>query len=307
MAFAGACSHDIARPVSCQIVLDPANTYLSGEPVRFILKGQADNILFYSGEKGACYRFKDRYSVPIEQVEAAALRLDYRPNYGYPGGLDVYVSKDFSGLKGNDGEADRSLVRQMVDAGMPGWLHLPYEEGASAVWSSEEYDMSAYLENFSLAVHWHPVNDGTSAQRTYWLNGTLTLDMEGTDPASMIFTDLNPIVLTMNEQLDPYHKNAGNGSVRLDNSAAQLVFQGVGKGVLDYALDAWVFTTPSALNQVANDKAVVVKNLQNQMDSFVYTYLEPGNYTASFVCVNADYQGTSSSVQEFSITVVDKL
>lgn len=301
-----ACQHDIMREVDCNVTLDPSNTYYAGEPVRFLVKGQVDNMLFYSGETGAQYRFKERYTVPVEQVRSAALTMDYRPNYGYAGGLSVYVSHTFQGLKGDDGEADRATVAAMVEGGMQGWTALEYEEGASGVWTHQDYDMTDCLDNFTLAIHWHPVNDGRSAQRTYWVNGNLTIEMEGAEPSTISLMDLTPIVVAMNEEVDPYHKNAGNGSVRFDNSAAQVVCQGIGAGQLSYAIDVWIFTTPTALNRVPNDKGAVLKNLQNYMDSYEYTYTEPGNYTASFVCINANYKGASRKVVEMPLVIIEK-
>ncbi|MBQ7268858.1 MAG: DUF5017 domain-containing protein [Bacteroidales bacterium] len=301
-----ACQHNLVPDVSCRIDLDPANTYMAGDPVRFVIHGNPDNILFYSGETGAQYRFRDRYLVPVEQVKSASLKMDYRPNYGLPEGLSVYVSNTFKGLRGDDGEADRATVAAMAEGGMQGWTRLDYVEGAPAVWTSQEYDMSAYLDNFALAIHWNPINDGRSAQRTYWLNGSMTIDIEGADPSTMLITDLNPVVLAMNAEVEPYHKNAGNGSVRFDNTAAQIVCQGIGAGVLDYAIDAWIFTTPAPLNRVPNDKGTVLKNLQNYMDSFAYTYEYPGTYTASFVCINANYKGSSRVDVEIPVTIMEK-
>jgi hypothetical protein len=137
--LAASCTQDIVEPVDCNITLDPANTYMTGEPVRFLIDGNVDNILFYSGETGAQYRFKDRYSVPVEQVNSAMLNLDYQARYGYKDGLEVYVSNSFAGLKGDDAEADKATVKAMVDGGMQGWTRLDYEEGASQVWTHQSY------------------------------------------------------------------------------------------------------------------------------------------------------------------------
>ena len=307
LALLAACNQDIVEEVSCRVSLAPSNTFLDGEPVRFDIDGEPDNILFYSGETGAQYRFKDRFVVPLEQVNSATLTIDYQARYGYKDGLDVYVSNTFTGLKGDDGAADRAAVQAMVDGGMAGWTKLQYNEGASTAWTHQSYDVSNMLDNFTIAFHWHPVRDGKSAQRTYWLNGNITVDMEGSAPSTMSIMGLNPVVVMMNTELDPYHKNAGNGSVRFDNpTAASIVFQGVGATVLDYALDGWVFTKPSALNMVENDKGTAIKNLQNYMSSFEYTYPGPGNYTATFVCINSNYLGSSEQVRQVRFSIVEK-
>lgn len=301
------CEQQIVDKVECDITLDASNTYYAGDPVRFVLDGNADNVLFYSGEMGAQYQYKDRYTVSVDQINSAMLDMQYQARYGYAGGLDIYVSDSFEGLKGDDGEADRATMQAMYDGGMQGWVKLDYDEGGSTKWTSQSYDVSSMLDNFCLAIHWHPVRDGRSAQRTYWVNGDITLDMQGSAPSSMSITALNPVVVMMNEELDPYHKNKGNGSIRFDNpTAAAICFQGVGATVLSYALDGWVVTTPSALNKVDNDKGTVIKNLQNYMDSYEYVYDEPGNYTATFVCRNANYKDESEVVRQLSFSVMDK-
>ena len=303
-ALAG-CQHEIVTPVDGRITLDPSNTYYAGEPVRFRVGGAPDNILFYSGETGAQYRFKDRYAVPVEQVHSATLHLDYQARYGTEGALEVWVSNSFPGLKGDDGAADRAAVKALVDGGMQGFTRLDYAEGQSTVWTAQDYPMNDFLDHFTLAFHWCPAASNAT-QRTYWINGSITLDMEGADPSTMNIMDLDPVTVMMNEQLDPYHKNKGNGSIRFDNSAASICFQGVGANVLQYALDGWVFTRPSPLNRVAADKGSVIKNIQNYMDVYEYIYEEPGNYTASFVSSNVNYLGASEDVQEFRFSIIEK-
>lgn len=301
------CEQQIVEDVKCNISLDPSNTYYAGEPVRFVMDGNADNVVFYSGETGAQYQYKDRYAVSIDQINSATLAMEYQARYGYAGGLDIYVSNTFEGLKGDDGAADRATVKAMYEGGMQGWTKLDYEEGASTKWTSQSYDINTMLDNFCLAIHWHPIRDGKSAQRTYYVNGDITLDMAGSAPSLMSIATLNPVVVMMNEELDPYHKNKGNGSVRFDNpKTADICFQGAGAKVLDYALDGWMFTTPSALNKVDNDKGVVVKNLQNYMDSYEYVYDEPGNYSATFVCRNSNYKGESEVVRTVTFSIIEK-
>ncbi len=306
--LAASCTQDIVEPVDCNITLDPANTYMTGEPVRFLIDGNVDNILFYSGETGAQYRFKDRYSVPVEQVNSAMLNLDYQARYGYKDGLEVYVSNSFAGLKGDDAEADKATVKAMVDGGMQGWTRLDYEEGASQVWTHQSYEMNAYLDNFTVAFHWKPVRDGKSAQRTYWLSGSLVLDMEGAEPSTMKITELNFTTVMLNDWYsNAYENNGGNGTIQFNKPAtADIIFQGCNATLYPESIDGWAISTPSALNRVANDKGTVVKNLQNYMKSYEYVYDKPGNYTASFVCTNANYLGSSRILKELRFSVIDK-
>lgn len=307
LSFTG-CEQQIYEDVDYNITLDSSNTYVAGEPVKFNIDGQVDNLVFYSGETGSQYKFKDRYSVPVEQVNSATLKMRFQARYGLEGGLDVFISDSFEGLKGDDAAADKATISNMVANGMAGWQKLDYQEGASTKWTTQSFDLTPYLNNFCIAIHWHPVRDGKSAQRTYWVNGDLTLDMQGTAPSSIDIAGLNLVSVMMNDEItDPYVINNGNGSIVFNKpTTASILFQGIGATALKYALDGWVISTPSALNKVSNDQGTVIKNLQNYMEDYEYTYSEPGTYTATFSGINANYKGTGKDVQEIKITIVDK-
>ena len=74
LAFS-ACSQKIVFDVDYNVTLNPENTYVAGEPVRFDITGNVDNLLMYTGEIGSEYRYKDRYEVAIEDVKSATLDL----------------------------------------------------------------------------------------------------------------------------------------------------------------------------------------------------------------------------------------
>ena len=132
--------------------------------------------------------------------------------------------------------------------------------------------------------------------------------MQGTEPSEMTLTDLGFKSLMMNEEVDAYKKNAGNGSIRFDNAvnAGEICYQGCSGNVLTYAIDGWVFTTPRPLNKVANDKGIVIKNLQNYMHEYVYTWDKPGTYKVTFVGRNENYASSSEQVSEYTITILEK-
>lgn len=57
-----ACQHDVIYEVDYNITLDNENTYYAGEPVKFNITGEVENLVFYSGETGSQYVYKDRFS-----------------------------------------------------------------------------------------------------------------------------------------------------------------------------------------------------------------------------------------------------
>ena len=303
-----ACQHDIVRVTDFKVTLDSDNTYIAGEPVTFNFDGEVDNIIFYSGETGSQYVYKDRYTVPTEDVKAVNLDMSFQARYGNAGALEVWVSNTFEGLNGEDGAADRAAIQAMVDSNMEGWTRLDYEEGASTKWTEQQFDLSEYVDNFCIAFHWCPAS-ASATQRHYWINGTLSLELEGAEPTAMDISELGLVTVMMNEEIeDPYHKNSGNGSIILNNpKTASLIFQGVGANELTYALDGWAISTPAPLNRVANDKAAVIKNQQNYLTSYSYVWTKPGTYTVTFVGTNANYMSSTNEVHEFTITILENI
>ena len=306
-ALAAACTQNVVYEIDYTVSLDKENTYMAGEPVRFNFDGLVDNIVFYSGEIGHQYKFKDRYEVPMESVKEADMNIEYQARYGEAGALEVWVSNSFEGLNGSDGAADRAAIKAMVDGGMEGWTKLDYQEGASTKWTSQNYDLKDYMSGFSIAFHWNPPTN-TKTQRTYWINGEITLNLEGMNPSVIDFTSLDLVSVMMNEDIeDPYYKNNGNGTINLNKREADIVMQGVGANALPYAIDGWLISKPIPLNKVSNDQGTVIKNLQNYLHTFEYTWTEPGTYTVTFVGTNSNYAGRSEKVHEFTIIVLPKL
>lgn len=300
------CSQEVVYEIDYTVSLDPENTYKAGEPVKFNFKGDVDNIVFYSGETGHQYQYRNRYEVDAQAVKSAALKLDYQARYGDAGALEVWVSNSFEGLSGTDATADKALIKSIVDGGMQGWERLQYDEGASTIWTSQDYPVDNYMSSFSIAFHWCP-KDYTKTQRTYWINGELNLSLEGLDPQSVAFSSLDFVSVMMNDEIeDPYIKNNGNGSIVLNKpTTADIIFQGIGANKLPYAIDGWVISKPTALNKVDNDKGQVIKNLQNYLHSFEYTWNEPGTYTVTFAGSNSNYAGSSHKETEITVTIFE--
>ena len=320
LAMAG-CERGLVYPVEYRISLDPSNTYYAGEPVVFNIEGNVDNLLFYSGETGHSYEFADRFYVPVEQVNSCQIIFDIMASYGRPEGLEIWISNSFEGLKGDDGMADRATIQEMVDGGMQGWTKFPYNEGPSTQWTEQEaFDLSPYMDNFCIALHWNPVwyvdtedDEGNVerkyySQRTYRVKGDIVLDLEGLDPSTMDFTDIGWTTVMMNEELDPYYTVNNNGAIRLDNLATNGVFfQGANADELTYRLDGWAISTPRSLNAVPNDKAIVIKNMQNYLHSYSYTFEKPGIYTVTFVGVNSNVDGESDRIFQYEIEILDRI
>ena len=52
---------------------------------------------------------------------------------------------------------------------------------------------------------------------------------------------------------------------------------------------------------MVNDKAIVIKNLQNYMDTYEYTWEKPGIYEVVFVGTNSDYISATSEIKTITV------
>ncbi|MGM9791112.1 MAG: DUF5017 domain-containing protein [Candidatus Cryptobacteroides sp.] len=314
LLMAASCQHDIVRPAEFTVSLDESNTYLAGDPVRFNFTGEVDNIIFYSGETGHQYKYRDRYTVPVEDVLSIRLDMNIMAKYGSKPGLEMYVTNTFEGLKGDDAQADKATVKALAEGGMQGWTRLEWSDLANK-WKAQSYgeaegdpDFKAMADNFCIAFHWCPPTH-EDTQRWYYINGSLHLELDGAEPSDTDLGEMGLVTVMLNDEIeDPYHKNASNGSIILNKpNDATILCQGVAKDVLTYALDGWIFSTPMPLNRVANDKAVVIKNLQNYLHSYEYVFEEPGTYEVTFVGSNENYLQKDGKEVTMRITVLEKL
>jgi len=300
------CQNYLLGELDSRIELDASNTYRVGEPIRFNIRGNCDGLTFYSGENGHQYQYRNRAEVAYEDITSLTFDIRIQPRFGEAGAMDIYMSKDWKyNFKGNDAEYDRALVRQMYEAGMPGWEKIDWAEGKTSVWADYHFDIAKYAQNFALAFHWHPTSkEKTISQRTYWMNGFINIGLKGVAPTQKTLRDLETFTLSMPDAVtDAYKKNSGNGSVVYTSAAAQYNFQGVSATALDYDIDTWVFTRPISLNGVQPDACEVLKNFTTTVKSFDYIYETPGTYEATFVAFNETVQGRRESIKKIKITI----
>lgn len=300
------CQHKVEFDRTFHITLDDGNTYLVGEPVRFNFNGNVDNILFYSGEPGSEYAYRDRYMLTKEEIESATLSLEIQTRYKggeYNGGLDIYVTDQFYGLLWNNGPTDRATVQNMFDGGMQGWRKLDYVAGASEEWIKLEYDVTGLTDNFAMAVHWHP---GIGEWGKYMMNLDLVVQPVS-DVPSLIYDvkDLGLNVLNMPEGYKPYKTDSGNGYISFSSLEGEVGF--MGSTTLTQQVDSWLFTIPSKIGRLEGDTGFVVKNLQNDVRSFEYRWETSGLYKVVFVCVDHSAGEGRKIISEFNVNIVEQI
>ncbi|MDE5815183.1 MAG: DUF5017 domain-containing protein [Alistipes sp.] len=314
--LAVACEEDILRDVEeCYITLDTENTYTVGQEVKFNIKGNPDYIYFFPGDTSHQYEYRDRTTVAMEDLENCKLEVEISALYGtMNGALNVYASKTFEGLNGDDADADLTTMQafeaSIDEAGeIPGWDKLVWEEKTGQT-TIKEYDITDYADSFCLAFHWHSTGFNET-QRTYRINFRVKTKFRGYDEVTTQGPAMGMTSVSMNVGDDPkitdaYYKNSSNGSV-IFTSQWHINMQGIGADLLSYALDSWVLTKPCPLNNVSPDTGFSVKAAADDITEYSYAYEKPGTYEATFMITNGNYQGSERKIQKMTINIIDPI
>lgn len=316
LAFCG-CQHDIVREIDFNVTLSEDNTYRAGEPVKFDIKGNVQNILFYSGESGSKYADRNLYEVQIDSTVNITLDAKYQVRHASKSALEVWITGNYDGL-GECREADSIAFAEIVaDPQAKGWIQLPYNEGVSGKWTEQSYNLSDYLRNlegwdgkFCLAFHWCPVDSmEVNNQRGYWLNGDVGIEIAGRKTVKS-YEDLGFKTISMNADTKRDALSYNGCQVKFNTSDAKIFLSGKDASKSEdlknpYKWDVWLVSTPFTVIPVDPYKGELIKNIQNYMDTFEYTWNKPGTYTVTFVGTNSNYAGSSMDIIEMKVIVMD--
>lgn len=319
-----ACDHDeIYEKIDFQVTLSPANTYLAGEPVQFLFGGNADYIVFYSGETGHEYRFRNRTQVAPEDIESCKLVMQLNGRSGTPC-MTAYVTDTFSGLTGSDETADLATMNGMLteEKDLAGWKKLDLNDPEkNTEWATTELDVTDLSNNFCLALHWNPKSIETS-QRAYWVNVGVEVQFKGYEARRIDSRTLDMMAFSMNDEKAGERylittENSVNGTMRYTGNSglntSEFVLTGSNKydptneKTLPYAIDAWIVSTPMALNLISPDEGESIKSLNESLSSYSYTFEKAGTYTVVFAATSGNYIDQSSTVKEVTVTIIDPL
>lgn len=319
-----ACDHDeIYEEIDFQVQLAPTNTYRVGEPVQFLFGGNADYLVFYSGETGHEYRFRNRTHVAPEDIENCELVVQLNGRSGTPC-MSAYVTDAFDGLTLADEAADLATMNGMLtgEKDLEGWTKLDLNDPEkNTEWATTTLDVTDLSDNFCLALHWNPKSIETS-QRAYWVSVGVNVKFKGYEPRTLSSRTLDMKAFSMNDEKAGARyilttENGVNGTMRYTGNTglnvSEFVLTGSNKydpsndKTLPYAIDAWILSTPMSLNQVTPDEGESIKTLSESLGSYSYTFGKPGTYTVTFVATSGNYIDQSSAVKELTVTIIDPL
>ena len=276
------CMEDEAPSVELNVALDK-QVYQVGEPVTFKLNGNPDNIVFYSGEVGHNYAYKERYHADGDLLVKFNSWVRYGDIYH---NLKFLVSSDFSGI----------YDKENVEAAT--WIDLSdkfrFSVGDDQT-PSGEVNLKEYVgaeEDAKLFVAFR-YEDEQKARQNNWIIRSITLDCVSAEGVRSNLATMS----TMGWKVVDFENPAVTWNVA---STSQILIDG---GANQPKNVDWVISQAFDVRKTTPDTGVALKNISTTMDEYKYVYTKPGIYEVVFETTSDWYNGSDHGLTRVTVEV----
>lgn len=261
------------------------NTYKLGDTVRFTLSGDPDYLVFYSGEKGAKYEFRDRV---IVETGNPLLSFTSLKTGAAAAKMQLLISTDFSGI----------YDKKTVSAAQ--WDDLSslavFSTGADNT-PSGNITLQQYKEikrPIYLAFRSYKPDDGMAQNYNHTIR-TLNIKLDGVDGHSY---EINPGI---NLQGWNNVEWAAESVPWVVNSSNQLVLNNAAPTGVH---EEWAISGAIRLDNVVPDRPKSLKSMAMVMPrQLEHVFKERGVYKVTFVASNQSAEDKKESIKELDITI----
>ncbi|WP_245584790.1 DUF5017 domain-containing protein [Pedobacter glucosidilyticus] len=270
--------------------------YKVGDTVKFILSGNPDQLLFYSGLEGSRFIYRNRTI-----AESDNITLDFATNRRLgtdaqqPQSLKLFASQKFNG------QYLEASINETTD-----WVDITSAFTLSTSVSGDVYTNSGVVNLLTL--------------------GSLGLTIDKTKPIYFAFKFTGntgstqrtwrinrfDIKLTTNtdNQIIPVISISGMSwnTVKFGTSPSNFTFnsgvlQIVGGGSTALSNQVWAVSNAVNLISVKSDIGTPLKNISTRLDEYTFIYNQPGNYKVTFEAFNINVYGESRVIKELEVNI----
>lgn len=276
------CMEDEAPGVGLNVALDK-QVYQVGEPVTFKLNGNPDNIVFYSGEIGHNYAYKERYRADGDLLINFNSWVRFGDIYH---NLKFLVSSDFNGI----------YDKESVEAAT--WVDLSdkfrFSVGVDQT-PSGEVNLKEYVgaeEDAKLFVAFR-YEDEEKAVQNNWIIRSIALDCVSNEGVRSNLATMP----TMGWKVVDFENPAVTWNT---SSTSQIQING---GANQPKNVDWIISQAFDVKKTAPDRGVALKNVSTTMDEYKYVYTRPGVYEVVFETTSDWYNGSDHAVTKLTVEV----
>ena len=277
-----ACMEDEAPSVKLNVALDK-QVYQVGEPVTFKLNGNPDNIVFYSGEVGHNYAYKERYHADGDLLVKFNSWVRYGDIYH---NLKFLVSSDFSGIY----DKENVEAATWIDLSDKFRFSVGDDQTPSGEVNLKEYVGAA--EDARLFVTFR-YEDEEKARQNNWIIRSIALDCVSAEGVRSSLATMP----TMGWKVVDFENPAVTWNV---SSTSQILIDG---GTNQPKNVDWVISQAFDVRKTTPDTGVALKNISTTMDEYQYVYTKPGTYEVVFETTSDWYNGSDHGLTRVTVEV----
>ena len=281
---ANACTKKDVPPVSFDVTT-ATGTYKVGDTVNFTLSGDPDYIVFYSGENGHQYQYRNRTSAiggtPILNF------LSYEQYGKHTNTLHLLVSSNF------DGNYDSSDVNAASWTDITNRATLSTGQNNTASGNISLADFVSPDTPIYLAFKYADQQDGVNSQRTWTIDSLYLVNHLPDSIGSTLLSVANSVWLGVNMLNTTVNWAISSTTLKIAGGAATAPSN-----------EDFLISQPINLTTVSSDTGVPIKIISDPvLKSYQYVFAKPGTYTITFDARNANIYSATEALKTLTITV----
>ncbi len=262
------------------------NTYKVGEPILFTFNGKPDNIVFWSGEPGRKYEFRERTVVQGNTIGLSFKSFaQFGPSPVDQSTLKLLISTDFNG------KYDSANVLAATWEDITGKAILSSGQDQTSSGNIDLSEFAAGNKNMALAFRYKTNVVKPDGAQNRWVIRSFDLksvneQKEETAIATMATAGWSSF-------------NFSGPTTKWSIASAQLLTV-TNPLALD---DDWVITKQFNPNKTNPDKGETIKNISQNLYEYRRVYTRPGVYKVTLVATNANVKESAAAIKEMEITI----
>lgn len=274
-------------------------TYKANENIQFNFSGNPDVISFFSGEIGKRYEMLNR------ETASGAPKLAFttvRAQGTQANSLQLMVSTDFQGTT-----LDSATTVSRINAAT--WTDITSRAALStgASLASGNIDLSDIAAGGKPVFIAFKYNGALGSIQNKWTISGLTLTNTLADGTVYTIANLGTAAIAnygVSTVFSPGwvgYRTAGGFNWQVGTSLIVTGATSVATSTTNST--SWAISGPIKLNKVSGDVGLAVKEASTRVDNYNFTYVTPGDYTATFRAANTNRYGSGDIIKQIKITV----
>lgn len=259
----------------------------AGEPVHFMIDGDVDNIVFYSGEPGHEYNLRDRRyadnDLMVDFVTYTDQSTAVHPNF------QVLVSHDFNGVY------EPASVSAANWTDVTDLFTMPAKTGENTPSGTVNLRRFANAANKDalLYIAFRYFDMDATPQRNRWVVRSINVNKVTPEGASSSLATITTA---------GWQNVIMSGSSQWTLPGSQLLAAG---NTATSDKDMWAISTGFDVYSSVPSTGITLKNVATDLTEYSYTYSTPGVYEAVFAGSSVWYNSENYSVTSVSVTVTE--